>query len=71
MTKHDMLTFCLDQVSVRPPLQDNNNNNIADTYASPQVQISGALPQWEQWQNDPLWNIDFLGLDFSDQWQQF
>jgi len=47
----------LGQVPAEPPSQDNS---VADTYASSQL---------GQCENRPLFDANFLGFDFLDEWQ--
>lgn len=53
--KIDMLTICSDQVSERPPLPQDNDDDAAGAF--------------EQWSYDSSLDTDFLGVDFLDQWQ--
>ncbi len=66
--KYDVPSRFSGQVPAHPPSQDDN---AVDAYGSPHEQGSGASTEWEQWQDDAILNIDILGFDFSDQWQQF
>ncbi|KAI1137545.1 fungal-specific transcription factor domain-containing protein [Hypoxylon sp. FL0543] len=55
------------QAPAQPELQDNS---MADAYASPHTQISVASPQVEQrCENNTMFDVDFLGFDFLDEWQ--
>lgn len=50
-------------------LQDNS---MADAYASPRTQasvVSSLSSQLEQSENNPSFDVDFLGFDFLDEWQ--
>jgi hypothetical protein len=54
------------QVPAQSQLQDNS---MADAYASPHTQVSVVLSQLEQGENNPSFDMDFLGFDFLDEWQ--
>ena len=56
----------LGQVPVQSQSQDNS---MADAYASPHTQVSVVSSQLEQCENDPSFDVDFLGFDFLDEWQ--
>jgi hypothetical protein len=48
----------LDQVPARSRSQSQSqDNSLADA------------SQWEQCENNPSFNVDFLGFDFLDEWQ--
>ncbi|KAH8907820.1 hypothetical protein BR93DRAFT_911878 [Coniochaeta sp. PMI_546] len=56
----------LNQVSAQSQSQDNS---AADVYASPHTQVSVVPSQFEQSDNVPSFDMDFLGFDFLDEWQ--
>jgi hypothetical protein len=49
--------------------QSQDNNSMADAYASPHTQVSVVSSQLEQCENNPSFNVDFLGFDFLEEWQ--
>jgi hypothetical protein len=42
---------------------------MAAAYASPHTQVSEVSSQLEQYENNPSFDVDFLGFDFLDEWQ--
>lgn len=56
----------LGQVS---PQSQPQNNSMTNTYASPDTQASVVASQSAQWENNPSFDVDFLGFDFLDEWQ--
>lgn len=56
----------LGQVSAHSQSQDNS---MADAYVSPHTQVSVVSSQLQQCENNPLFDVDFLGFDFLDEWQ--
>lgn len=47
----------------------SQNTSMVDAYASPHTQVSVVSSPLEQYDNDPSFDIDFLGFDFLDEWQ--
>ena len=48
----------------------SQDNSMADAYASPHTQVSAvSSSQLEQCENNPSFDVDFLGFDFLDEWQ--
>jgi hypothetical protein len=47
----------------------SQDNSMADAHASSHTQASVVSSQWEQWENNPSFDVDFLGFDFLDEWQ--
>jgi hypothetical protein len=56
-------------VSQVPALSQSQDNSMADAYASPHTQVSVVSSQLEQYENNPPFDVDFLGFDFLDEWQ--
>ena len=52
-----------------PAQSQSQDNSMADAYASPHTQVSVVLSQLEQGENNPSFDMDFLGFDFLDEWQ--
>jgi hypothetical protein len=52
-----------------PAQSQSQDNSMADAYASPHTQGSVVSSQLEQWENNPSFDVDFLGFDFLDEWQ--
>jgi len=52
-----------------PAQSQSQDNRLADAYASPHTQDSVVPSQLEQWENNPSFDVDFLGFDFLDEWQ--
>jgi hypothetical protein len=47
----------------------SQDNSMADGYASSRTQVSVGPSQLEQSENNPSFDVDFLGFDFLDEWQ--
>jgi hypothetical protein len=56
----------LGQVSVQSHPQDNR---VADPHSSPHSEVNVVSSQLEQCENNPSFDVDFLGFDFLDEWQ--
>ncbi|RFU35528.1 hypothetical protein B7463_g802, partial [Scytalidium lignicola] len=52
-----------------PTQSQSQDNSMADAYASPHTQVSVVSSQLEQCENNPSFDVDFLGFDFLDEWQ--
>jgi len=52
-----------------PAQSQSQDNRLADAYASPHTQGSVVSSPLEQWENNPSFDVDFLGFDFLDEWQ--
>jgi len=52
-----------------PAQSQSQGSSIADAYASPRTQVSAASSQLDQCENNPSFDVDFLGFDFLDEWQ--
>jgi len=52
-----------------PAQSQSQDNSMADAYASPHTQVSVVSSQLEQCENNPSFDVDFLGFDFLDEWQ--
>ncbi|KAF4614328.1 hypothetical protein G7Y89_g15409 [Cudoniella acicularis] len=52
-----------------PAQSQSQDNSMADAYASPHTQVSVVSSQLEQFENNPSFDVDFLGFDFLDEWQ--
>lgn len=58
----------LGQVPVQSQSQPQGNT-MADTDASSHTQASEVLSELEQYENNLLFDADFLGFDFLGEWQ--
>jgi len=47
----------------------SQDNNMADAFASQHTQTGVVQPLLEQCEDNPLFEVDFLGFDFLDEWQ--
>ena len=47
----------------------SQDNNMADAFASQHTQADVVQPLLEQCEDNPLFDVDFLGFDFLDEWQ--
>ncbi|KIX03057.1 uncharacterized protein Z518_06607 [Rhinocladiella mackenziei CBS 650.93] len=52
-----------------PAQSQSQDNSMADAYASPHTQVSVVSSQLEHCENNPSFDVDFLGFDFLDEWQ--
>jgi len=52
-----------------PARSQSQHNNIADAHAEPYTQLSELPSQLEQWEDNPAFDVNFLGFDFLDEWQ--
>jgi len=52
-----------------PAQSQSQDNSMADAYASPHTQVSVVSSRLEQCENNPSFDMDFLGFDFLDEWQ--
>lgn len=63
---HSIALSVVDPVAAQSHLQDKS---VADDDASPRSQASAPFSQLEQHDNTPLFDGDFLGFEFLDEWQ--
>ncbi len=47
----------------------SQDNSMADAYALPHTRASAVSSQFEQYEINPSFDVDFLGFDFLDEWQ--
>jgi hypothetical protein len=52
-----------------PAQSQSQGNSMADAYASPHTQVNVVSSQLEQCENNPSFDVGFLGFDFLDEWQ--
>ncbi|KIW35708.1 uncharacterized protein PV07_02392 [Cladophialophora immunda] len=52
-----------------PAQSHPQSNDLTDAQASPRTQVGGVSPHLEQRESNPLFDVDFLGFDFLDEWQ--
>lgn len=50
----------------------SRTNDVVNAYASPHTPVEAVSPQFEQqqWETNALWDLDFLGFGFLDEWRQ-
>lgn len=52
-----------------PAQLQSQDNSMADACALPHTEVSAVSSQSEQSENNPSFDVDFLGFDFLDEWQ--
>lgn len=51
-----------------PAQSQAQDNTMADSHTSPQAQVNEASSQLDGYENNPSFDIDFLGFEFLDVW---
>ncbi len=69
LAKKNLYLFPPKTHNQEPAQPQSQDNGMANTYTSPQTHIGLASSQLEQSENNPSFDVDFLGFDFLDEWQ--
>jgi hypothetical protein len=69
LAKKNLYLVPLNILGQVPAQSQSQDNSMADAYASPHTQVSVVSSQLEQRENNPSFDVDFLGFDFLDEWQ--
>ncbi|KAE9369874.1 hypothetical protein N431DRAFT_345215 [Stipitochalara longipes BDJ] len=69
LAKKNLYLVPLNILGQAPAQSQSEDNSMADAHASPHTQASAVSSQSEQRENNPSFDVDFLGFDFVDEWQ--